>query len=419
MLFSVSPMTDSQLNLSFILKHFRSLPTLLVLGLILVSCGSSTEPEPKQEPEEDLINNIDLPEGFTVDLFAENLNLPTSIAFPPDGSNRMFVNELQSGKIWIYKDGEKLSEPFAEVNTDVTGGFPVDGENGLLGLAFDPDYESNGYVYITYATRTDTGEVGTVARFTDNNNNGENYTELLTGLPSAKGHQIENLTFGPNEHLYVSIGDAYVDTGAQNLDTFHGKIIRMTRNGEVPDDNPFVDNPEVGNKYIYAYGFRNAYDLVFRENGELLTTDNGPNQNDEFNTVLPGKNYAWPNMMGYSGSGTDFADPAHVWQQITSPTGMQIYQGTQFPEKYHGKLFQVLFDRTHTSEFGDDTKAKRVQVVHLNGEGLETQTDFEDFAVFRFGNKINNPLDVTEGPDGSLYVSDIFQGKVFRIRYDP
>lgn len=396
------------------------LPVMLcmIFSFLFLSCGSSTETE-VEEPEEKI--KIDVPEGFVVDLFAENLDLPTSIAFPPDGSNRLFVNELQSGRIWIYEDGEKLTEPFVEIETNVSGGFPVDGENGLLGLTFDPDYPVNGYVYVTYAKRNESGEnVATVARFTDVDNSGEDYTELLTGLPSKPGHQIENLVFGPDDMLYVSIGDAYEDEKAQDLDEFHGKIIRMTREGEVPADNPYVDDPDVENKYVYASGFRNAYDVVFRENGELLTTDNGPGSRDEFNVVLPGENYGWPVALGDTGNTeSEFADPVHVWEQITSPTGMHIYKGDQFPEEYRGKLFQVLFGRTHETEFNDDTKAKRVQLVHLTGEGLGTEAEFEDFAVFRFGNIINNPLGITEGPDGSLYVSDIFQGKVFRIRYDP
>ena len=399
------------------MKYFLPVLLLTIFGLLFVSCDNSTESEIEEEPEEQKIN-INVPEGFTVELFAENLELPTSIGFPPDGSDRMFVNELQTGNIWVYEDGEKLSQPFAQIETDVSGGFPVDGENGLLGLAFDPDYVTNGYVYITYAQRTDTEEVATVARFTDVNNKGEDYYELLTGLPSAKGHQIENLVFGPDKMLYVSIGDAYHDAKAQNLNEFHGKIIRMTRDGEVPDDNPYVDDPKVENKFVYASGFRNAYDLVFRENGELLTTDNGPDRKDEFNVVLPGENYGWPDALG-GNTTSEFVDPAHTWENITSPTGMHFYQGTQFPEEYHGKLFQVLFGRTYTNQFDDDTNAKRVQVVHLTGEGFETETEFEDFAVFQFGNVKNNPLDITEGPDGSLYVTDIFQGKIFRIRYAP
>lgn len=172
--------------------------------------------------------DIDVPEGFIVEVFAEDVDLPTSIEFPPDGSNRLFVNELQSGKIWIYEDGQKLAEPFADLALNIEGGFPVSGENGLVGLEFHPDYENNGYVYVTYAARNGSAEVASVSRFTDVNNRAEDFTVLLTDLPSDKGHQIENLRFGPDGMLYVSVGDAYEQNKAQDVNEYHGKILRMT-----------------------------------------------------------------------------------------------------------------------------------------------------------------------------------------------
>ena len=111
--------------------------------------------------------DIGLPDGFLAETFADGLDLPTSLEFPPDGSDRLFVNELQSGKIWIYENGERLTEPFADLALNIEGGFPVQGENGLLGLEFDPDYQSNGYVYVTYVAREGGEEVASVARFTD------------------------------------------------------------------------------------------------------------------------------------------------------------------------------------------------------------------------------------------------------------
>lgn len=222
------------------------IPFLFFL-ILFAACDTAMEADIIDIGDEDADVPISVPEGFTVDLFADDVSLPTSIRFPPDGSDRMFVNELQSGKIWIYEEGERLAEPFAEVDTDVTGGFPVEGEIGLLGLAFDPDFESNGYVYATYAKRNEAGFTAKVIRFTDDNNTGTEYTELLTGLPSDRGHQIQNLTFGPDDKLYVSVGDAYRENKVQDLDEFYGKILRMTRDGEIPADNPF--GPD---SFVYA-----------------------------------------------------------------------------------------------------------------------------------------------------------------------
>lgn len=392
-----------------IFSHQHPYRFLILIFILLVSCGTETNDPPEiQAPDVD----ISVPDGFSVEVFADDISLPTSMEFPPDGSDRLFVNELQSGKIWIYENGEKLSVPFADLTLNISGGFPVSGENGLLGLEFDPDYADNKFVYVTYAARVNGTEVASVARFKDVNNRGEDFTILLTGLPSAKGHQIENLRFGPDGMLYVSVGDAYQEEKVQDVNEFHGKILRMTPSGVIPADNPFgPDN------YTYALGFRNAFDMHFRSTGELLVTDNGPTGMDRFLVVEKGGNYGWPVELGFH-ENPDFTNPRHVWIETVSPTGMLTYEGTQFPSEYRGKLFQVLFGYTYSE--GPNVNGKRIQVVDLNGSGQDTDPVFKDFAVWNFDEQSpNNPVDIAEGPDGSLYVGDIFQNKIFRIRYQP
>jgi glucose/arabinose dehydrogenase len=383
--------------------------TLSFLFLVLmISCND--DPASVNDPNDPEID-ITLPEGFVVEEFASDIELPTSLEFPPDGTDRLFVNELQSGRIWIYENGERLDEPFADLALNIEGGFPVAGENGLLGIEFDSNYETNGFVYVTYVARDGSGEVASVARFTDVNNRGEDFTVLLTDLPSDKGHQIENVRMGPDGMLYVSVGDAYVEGNVQNIDEFHGKILRMTPEGEIPADNPFGSD-----NYTYALGFRNAFDIHFRENGDLLANDNGPSGMDRFMVIEPGGNYGWPVEQGFNDN-PDFINPIHVWENTVSPTGMHRYKGNQFPAEYHGKLFQVLFGFTYSET--PNPEGKRVQVVNIDGEGQDTEVSFEDFAVWNFdGGFPNNPVDITEGPDGSLYVGDIFQGKIFRISYE-
>jgi len=381
----------------------------ILIALFLVSCGTQTSDPPEvQDPEID----ITVPDGFRVELFSNDISLPTSLEFPPDGSDRLFVNELQSGKIWIYEDGQKQSVPFADLALNIEGGFPVAGENGLLGLEFHPNYDNNRFVYVTYVSRLNGEEVASVARFTDLNNRGEDFTVLLTGLPSAKGHQIENLRFGPDGMLYVSVGDAYQEEKVQDLEEFHGKILRMTPEGEIPADNPFgPDN------YAYAVGFRNAFDMNFRSNGDLIVSDNGPTGMDRFMVVEAGGNYGWPEELGFHDN-PEFVNPIHVWTETVSPTGMLTYKGTHFPDRYRGKLFHVLFGYTYSQ--GPNANGKRIQVVNMGGTGQETTAQFEDFAVWNFDEQSpNNPVDIAEGPDGSLYVGDIFQNKIFRISYNP
>ncbi|MFU8813473.1 MAG: PQQ-dependent sugar dehydrogenase [Balneolaceae bacterium] len=356
------------------------------------------------------VDDITVPDGFIVEEFASNIELPTGIAFPPDGSDRLFVNELQSGKIWIYEEGERLDTPFYDLALNIQGGFPVSGENGMIGLEFDPDYVNNGYLYITYASRNE-NTIGTVARITDRNNSGEEFTVLLTDLPSDRGHQIENARFGPDGKLYVSVGDAYQEQYVQDPERAHGKILRMNPDGTIPADNPFgPDN------YVYAIGFRNAFDMLFLDNGDLLATDNGPTGMDKMMVVEAGGNYGWPDELGFNDN-PEFTNPIHVWTETVSPTGMVKTRGSQFPAAYRNKVYQVLFGFTFSS--GPNTNGKRVQIAELSGQGQNTTVTFTDFAVWQFEGTPNNPVDIAEGPDGSLYVSDIFQGKIFRIRHAP
>ncbi len=177
----------------------------------------------------------------------------------------------------------------------------------------------------------------------------------------------------------------------------------MNRDGTIPADNPFPGS------YTYAYGLRNSFDLAFDASGSLYSADNGPASLDELNRIVEGGNFGWPFFLG----GTtlpDFVTPLHVWPQIVSPNGMTFYRGSQFPAEYRGKMFLALFGDTFST--GPSDRAKRIQTVDVT----TNPPTFEDFAVYDFTG-IGNPLDVVEGPDGSLYFTDIFQGHVFRIRF--
>ncbi len=128
------------------------------------------------------------------------------------------------------------------------------------------------------------------------------------------------------------------------------------------------------------------------------------------NRIVARGKYGWPIQLGKHKPDAVFINPLHTWRKIVSPAGMVFYQGTQFPAAYRGKLFLVLFGSTFSK--GPSSISKRVQVVDLNA----MPPTFEDFAVYTFTGT-GNILDITEGPDGSLYLTEIFQGKIFRISF--
>lgn len=387
---------------------------ILFLAITFVSCSGDDNSSAVVAPPPDnnggngqVVAEIEVPEGFAVTEFASNLNLPTNMAFPPDGSNRLFVNELQSGQIKVFENGQLLSAPFVDLETMVTGGFPVDGENGLIGIAFDPNYPTNKWVYASFAIRTSSGTIGRVVRMRDNNNRAQDVEILLDNLPSAPGHQIESIAFGPDGKLYVSVGDAFEDAKAQDENFLNGKILRMNPDGSIPLDNPIPDS------YVWAKGLRNSFGLAFSPSGLLFATENGPNEKDELNQIGEGDNMGWPLALGEANNPA-FKDPLHVWQNIVAPTALHFYKGTQFPQRFRNQMFVVLFGRT--SSQGPDLLSKRIQLATILQTGDQLAVSLEDFAVYGFSGG-GNPVGITEGPDGALYLSDIFQGKIFKIQF--
>jgi glucose/arabinose dehydrogenase len=245
-----------------------------------------------------------------------------------------------------------------------------------------------------------------IARVRDQNNQATDFTILQGDLPSYQGHQVQNLEFGPDNMLYASVGDAYEADLAQDTTALNGKILRFTADGSVPTDNPFgPENP------VYAMGFRNPYDLIFSNNGELFVNDNGSQANDAFYEVSTGSNAGWPVVEGEHNN-PDFIQPLYVWENTVVPTGMHIYRGSQFPDQYRGKLFMMLYGVTTE---GLNPDGKRLQIVDLEEVNL-TKSNFIDFMVYRFEGSAN-PIDVTEGPDGTLYISDVVQGHIYSISY--
>ncbi len=118
--------------------------------------------------------------------------------------------------------GKLRKKSFAKIEINVNGGFPYEGENGLIGVAFDNNYESNKYVYFTAAVVENGGIFGKIFRFNDSNNQGKEETIILQGIPANPGHQIQSLTHGPDGKIYVAVGDAGFVDEVENLNSLLG-----------------------------------------------------------------------------------------------------------------------------------------------------------------------------------------------------
>lgn len=218
------------------------------------------------------------------------------------------------------------------------------GQGGLLDVQAAPDFANSGGLYFTYAKPQDTGAVTTLARAQLKNNRLTDWQDLLvTQSRSYRNiHFGSRIAFDNQQHVYFSIGDRGVRQNAQQLNTHAGKILRLTLDGKVPKDNPFVNTPGALPE-IWSYGHRNPQGLAFDPvHQRLWDIEHGPRGGDEINLVTKGANYGWPIVSQGKeyGSGEPvgvqhrdgMADPHWVYIPSIAPSGLIVYQGDAFPE---------------------------------------------------------------------------------------
>ena len=202
---------------------------------------------------------------FVENLITDQLQQPTSLEFAPDG--RLFITQ-QDGTVRIIEDGQLLPEPFMSkpvVNS---------GERGLLGIAFDPEFDTNQYVYFFY-TSLDEPQRNVISRFTADGNVAlpESETIIFEFDPicCASIHNGGALAFGPDGMLYAGTGDGGNEVAyAQDRDNLFGTVIRIHPDGSIPSDNPFYDELTGNNRAIWAYGLRNPFVIEFQPGTDRL-----------------------------------------------------------------------------------------------------------------------------------------------------
>lgn len=248
---------------------------------------------------------------------ATELEAPWGLAFLPSGE--ALVTERDSGRLLSVDSSGNVEE----LQRLPEGG---SGEGGLMGLALSPDYERDGLIYAYYTTEQD----NRVVRFRQ----GEEPEPILTGIPVNTFHDGGRIAFGPDGNLYIGTGDAGERPISQDINSLGGKILRLTPEGEVPEDNPFPNNP------TYSYGHRNVQGLAWDARGRLYASEFGPDSVDEVNLIEPGGNYGWPNVEGEGGEPT-YIDPISSWPtNEASPSGAEILKGGAIPQ-WEGDFFMA------------------------------------------------------------------------------
>ena len=268
------------------------------------------------------------------------LNFPVSLKFAPDG--RIFYNEKDRGNIRIIQpNGTLLPTPFATVN-------PVfnTGEAGLLGIALDPSFASNNYVYVYYTYR-DSGSFtrGHIVRYTANGNTGTSPRDIFdvtSSAPNTVYHNGGYIKFGPDGKLYAMVGEFHQGQQAQNQTSMTGKMLRMNPDGSAPIDNPTPGSLD------YASGIRNSFGFDFdSSNNRLIATMAGPSSDDKILVIVKGGNYGWPTCLAICND-PRFIDPIVDFYQIVTPTGIAAVAPNSyiFGEWNTGNLVQLQLNAT-------------------------------------------------------------------------
>jgi glucose/arabinose dehydrogenase len=256
-----------------------------------------------------------------------DLDVPWGLAFLPDGS--ALVSQRDSAQVVrVYPDGSAAGVGAVE-------GVAPNGEGGLLGLAVDPGFPEEPYVY-AYHTADSDNRISRLEYDPENGGGGFGGTEVvLDGIPSASYHNGGRIGFGPDGLLYVGTGDAGREDLSQDTDSLGGKILRITADGEPAPDNPF-GNP------VYSYGHRNVQGLAWDDEGNLYATEFGQDEFDEVNLIEPGGNYGWPEVEG-AGGGDEYVDPLLTWSPAeASPSGAAVAGGSLWVAALRGeRLWEV------------------------------------------------------------------------------
>jgi glucose/arabinose dehydrogenase/chitodextrinase len=329
--------------------------------------------------------------GFEQTQIASGLSSPTAMQFSPDG--RLFVAQ-QSGRLRVIKNGALLPADF--ITLSVTS----NSERGLLGIAFDPNFSTNRFIYLYY-TRTTSPIKNRVSRFMASASNPDvaepgSEVVILDNIASDAGnHNGGAMHFGLDGKLYIAIGDGGSNAfNSQSMGTLSGKLLRINSDGSIPSDNPFV-GVSGARAEIWALGLRNPFTFaVDQQTGKIHVNDVGQDTYEEVNLIARGANYGWPTCEGMNcGSNPNYTNPIHTYDHGTGHaiTGGAFYRATQFPSQYHGSYF-----------FSD----------YLGGWIKRLDTNNQ---VSNFWNPQNGPVDVKIGPDGALYYLSIFNSGVYKI----
>lgn len=358
--------------------------------------------EVPQKVEDEFLPEV---KGVSVEVWVDSLTIPWSLAFLPNGDALV---AQRPGTILRVPNGSQETRPYLEVP-----GVVHEVDAGLMGMALHPAFKSNGWIYVMHTYRDEKKEL--VSKVVRLKHTGETATidkVIMDHIPAYAIHLGGRIAFGPDGMLYIGTGDMSQPFIAQDLNSLASKILRITPEGEIPEDNPFENSP------VYSYGHRVVQGLAWDpETGAMFNSEHGPSGaevensvrfRDEINKVEKGGNYGWPVVVG-APHWKDYIDPIVMWNKAAvPPAGMVFYKGDLFVASLGGQaLIRIVMDREK------DYTVQQVQRWFSYAPSKGIYGRMRDIAI---------------GPDGHLYVTTsntdgraeqrIHDDKILRIKFE-
>lgn len=334
---------------------------------------------------------LSLEPGFEATVVASGLNSPVRMAEAPDG--RLFFNELSTGATRVIAaNGTLVATPVA-TRTILAGN-----HQGLLGLALAPDFATSHelFVYAAVPASSPHADRNQVVRYTLTGDVATSTAVVVDDLPLGSLQNGGELLFGPDGHLYVSLGDTNVQALAQTPGVLPGRVLRYTRAGGIPADNPIVGNAE------WCRGLRNTFGMAFHPTtGGLFGADNGPNTDDELNFLVAGKDFGWPTPVAGGTAGLRL----RLWAEVIAPTALAWQHGGVFGAAWDDNLFLASYVN------------EEILRLEMSGSAFVDLDRESVFAKWAVNSIVNKPLHLLRAADGSLLVSTF--DSIYRIRKAP
>lgn len=310
---------------------------------------------------------------YEIEVVAENLYVPWAIDISDEG--KIYFTE-RSGTIRVIENGKLNPQPLITFRAP----FISQGEGGLLGIALDPNYSRNHYIYVMHSYAEGNRIYNRVVRLIEKNNKASIDRVLIDKIPGGQIHNGGRIKIGPDGKLYITTGDSGNSALAQDPKSTAGKILRIELDGSIPKDNPISNSP------VYSLGHRNPQGLAWNSQNVLYASEHGQSAHDEINIIKPGANYGWPLVQGDEESTEIKVEKPliHSGETTWAPSGIAFVN--QGPWK--GKLLVA------------NLRGQQLLAMSFNGNGTVVKS-VESWLRNEYGRL----REVIQGKDGSIYIT--------------